>query len=74
MARRRWESLSALAGLADDVAALDPEARLPVFVREARRAGRHQHAPTVQGVTLASLHAAKGLEWGTVFLVGCSDG
>ncbi len=33
-----------------------------------------QHAPTVQGVTLASLHAAKGLEWDTVVLAGCSDG
>jgi DNA helicase-2/ATP-dependent DNA helicase PcrA len=27
----------------------------------------------VQGVTLASLHAAKGLEWDTVFLVGLTD-
>ncbi|MGN6633884.1 MAG: HRDC domain-containing protein, partial [Oryzihumus sp.] len=33
-----------------------------------------QHAPAVQGVTLASLHAAKGLEWDVVFLAGCSDG
>src|SRR5699024_7990435 len=33
-----------------------------------------QHAPDVEGVTLASLHAAKGLEWDVVFLAGCSDG
>jgi DNA helicase II / ATP-dependent DNA helicase PcrA len=33
-----------------------------------------QHAPVVDGVTLASLHAAKGLEWDAVFLVGLVDG
>ena len=32
------------------------------------------HAPAAAGVTLASLHAAKGLEWDAVFLAGLTDG
>ncbi|WP_345207950.1 ATP-dependent DNA helicase UvrD2 [Fodinibacter luteus] len=73
-ARERWESLSALAALADDLHALDPEAQMPALVRELDERAAASHAPTVQGVTLASFHAAKGLEWDTVFLAGCSDG
>lgn len=72
--RERWESLAALATLADDLAAAMPDARLPELVAELDRRAAEQHAPAVQGVTLASLHAAKGLEWDTVFLVGASDG
>lgn len=72
--RERWESLAALASLADDLATSVPGARLPQLVAELERRAAEQHAPAVQGVTLASLHAAKGLEWDHVFVVGCSDG
>ena len=72
--RERWESLEALAHLADDVSVMDPDLRIPGFVGELERRAAEQHAPTVQGVTLASLHAAKGLEWDVVLIIGCSEG
>ena len=72
--RERWESLQALVGLADDFVAGNPQARLTDVVGELDERMAAQHAPKVEGVTLASLHAAKGLEWDCVFVVGCSDG
>jgi DNA helicase-2/ATP-dependent DNA helicase PcrA len=72
-ARERWESLAALVTLADDLLAVQPEAHLTQLVTELDQRATAQHAPTVQGVTLASLHSAKGLEWDAVFLVGLTD-
>jgi DNA helicase-2/ATP-dependent DNA helicase PcrA len=72
-ARERWESLAALVNLAEQFAAELPEARLDEFNADLEQRAASQHAPTVQGVTLASLHSAKGLEWDAVFLVGLTD-
>ncbi|CAL9563240.1 ATP-dependent DNA helicase UvrD2 [Streptomyces sp. MPA0124] len=72
--RERWESLAALVGLAQDFAAARSGATLSDLVVELDERAGAQHAPTVQGVTLASLHSAKGLEWDVVFLVGVAEG
>ncbi|WP_203785996.1 ATP-dependent DNA helicase UvrD2 [Paractinoplanes rishiriensis] len=85
-AREQWEALAALVGLAEEYArepALVPigdggrvqrDVSLSAFNDELARRAEQQHAPTVEGVTLASLHSAKGLEWDAVFLVGLADG
>ncbi|WP_327083248.1 ATP-dependent DNA helicase UvrD2 [Mycolicibacterium celeriflavum] len=73
-ARERWEALTALAELVAEEVALRPSLDLPALLVELRQRADARHPPTVQGVTLASLHAAKGLEWDAVFLVGLADG
>ena len=72
-ARERWEALTALAELVDEEVAVRPELDLRALVAELRQRADSRHPPVVQGVTLASLHAAKGLEWDAVFLVGLAD-
>jgi DNA helicase-2/ATP-dependent DNA helicase PcrA len=73
-AREAWESLAALAALSEEYATAHPEAGLADFVRELEARAAVQHAPVVDGVTLASLHSAKGLEWDAVLLVGLTEG
>jgi len=72
-ARERWEALTSLAELVDDEVAANPELELLALVAELKLRADARHPPVVQGVTLASLHAAKGLEWDAVFLVGLAD-
>ena len=73
-AGERWEALSGLAELVDEEVAHRPQLDLPGLLAELRTRADSRHPPVVQGVTLASLHAAKGLEWDAVFLVGLTDG
>ena len=73
-ARDRWESWAALVDVARDLSADAPETTLTVFTDELAARANAAHAPTADAVTLSSLHAAKGLEWAAVFLVGLTDG
>ncbi|MGQ4614365.1 UvrD-helicase domain-containing protein [Nocardia sp. R7R-8] len=73
-ARERWTSLVALVRLTEELVGHDDRLDLTGLLRELATRAEARHPPTVQGVTLASLHAAKGLEWDAVFLVGLSDG
>jgi DNA helicase-2/ATP-dependent DNA helicase PcrA len=85
-AREQWEALAALVALAEEYAAspeilpigeagrVQRDISLAAFNDELIRRAEQQHAPTVSGVTLASLHSAKGLEWDAVFLAGLADG
>jgi DNA helicase-2/ATP-dependent DNA helicase PcrA len=72
--RDRWESLQALVSQAEDYVEAELAPTLEGFVAELDRRAHEQHAPVAEGVTLATLHAAKGLEWDAVFLCGLQEG
>jgi len=73
-ARERWESLAAIAQLADDMHAERPQVRVADFAAELTERAELGHAPVVDGVTITTMHAAKGLEWDAVLLPGLVDG
>ncbi|MFL6044026.1 MAG: ATP-dependent DNA helicase UvrD2 [Propionibacteriaceae bacterium] len=83
--RERWESLAALLSVAEDLQAeADVEAAasegssealsLAAVSAELDRRAEAQHVPTAQGVTVSTLHSAKGLEWDAVALLGIHEG
>ena len=68
----RWEALNSLVEQAQlkQAAGLSLES----LVREWQELAEAELDPSGGGVTLASIHSAKGLEWKTVFLAGVSEG
>ena len=71
--RDRWESLQALVDQAVEFSRTEG-AELGDFVDDLDRRASEQHAPVADGVTLATVHTAKGLEWDSVFVVGLQEG
>ena len=69
--RDRWESLSALIAM---LAEMPEGSSLAQFAAELDERKRSQHEPVKPAVTLSTIHAAKGLEWSHVFIVGVTEG
>jgi len=69
--RSQWELLDALGTLAEQA---PPGTTLTGFVADLAERAAAQHEPPVSAVSVFTLHAAKGLEWPVVFLIGCSEG
>ncbi|MDO5032080.1 ATP-dependent DNA helicase UvrD2 [Corynebacterium sp.] len=72
-ARERWQSLNALVGLIEQIVRDHEGIDLAGVLGELKRRSDNKQNPTMEGVTLATIHAAKGLEWDAVFLVGLTE-
>jgi len=72
--RDRWESLKAIHTMAVELAEGRPDADLTALVADLDRRADQAYAPSTDGVTLATLHASKGLEWDAVFVSGVQEG
>ncbi len=82
----RWNNVQELRRVASDFAEMDPETALPLFLENVALVGGSDLAQTGESGTLASeeqrqdavtlitLHAAKGLEFPIVFVVGLEEG
>jgi len=81
----RWRNVLELRRVAEDFALIDPETALALFLEQVALVGGSDTTQTGENgaleqekdknaVTLITLHAAKGLEYPVVFLVGLEEG
>lgn len=70
-ALEKWEALNSLVQIADELGA---EATIKTFANELEERQRSQHEPTRESITLSTIHAAKGLEYMAVFIIGAIEG
>lgn len=68
--RAQWDALHALVTLAEEEGGTD----LAAFAHDLQRRAQTEHEPSVAAVTIATIHAAKGLEWQHVHVCGLAEG
>jgi DNA helicase-2/ATP-dependent DNA helicase PcrA len=70
----RWENVLELRAVASEYARLPPEEGLTTFLEDISLVSDVDNLDDTDAPTLLTLHSAKGLEFGTVFIVGLNEG
>ena len=72
----RWENIQELLSVAARYADMPPGTSLEAFLTDIAlfTEVREGQPDEVEGITLATIHRAKGLEFPAVFVIGCEDG
>jgi DNA helicase-2/ATP-dependent DNA helicase PcrA len=69
--REKWEALNSFLSIVDE---MPEDSSLTDFIKEVDERIRSQHEPVKAAITISTIHAAKGLEWDSVFLAGLNEG
>ena len=70
----RWDNVRELRTVAADFAGVPPPEGLAAFLEQVALVSDADNAEQSDGVTLITLHQAKGLEFPTMFMVGMEEG